>query len=211
MLNLPKTIRNIAILTFVLISSASKAQNTPADEKAWITKSNNYTKILLDIDKKYNPEFGSAQGLAFYDTLISVPTIANYYAARADKRHAVELLMEAKRTETNPTLKQDLDILINHIGLDFLGGNFEVAKKVPFINATNLVYEGMQTLLDDQTPVERRQAAVVRLRKYAGLEKGYAPLTSILQERTELQMKKPDMIYPSRQQMEVALSRNASM
>ena len=207
-----KFARNIicawGIAAFIAHPFAAKAQT---DDKAWITKSNNYTKIVLDIDKKYTPEFGSSQGLAFYDTLISVPTIANYYAARADKRHAVELLIEAKRTETNPTLKQDLDILINHIDLDFRGDNFEVAKKVPFINATNLVYEGMQTLLDDQTPAERRAAAVIRLRKYAGLEKGYAPLTSILQERTELQIKKPDMVYPSKQEMEVELSHNASI
>ena len=203
-----KTICLIALTALALQPFAGKAQT---DDKTWIAKSNNYTKILLDIDKKYTPEFGSSQGLAFYDTLISVPTIANYYAARDDKRHAVELLIEAKRTETNPTLKQDLDILINHIALDFRGDNFEIAKKVPFINATNLVYEGMQTLLDDQTPVERRQAAVIRLRKYAGLEKGYAPLTSILQERTELQMKKPGVIYPSKQEMDIALSRNASI
>ncbi len=198
----------LAIATFITHSLTVRAQT---EDKAWIAKSNKYTEILLDIDKKYSPEFGSSQGLAFYDTLISVPTIANFLAERKDKIQAVAMLRDAKQKETNAALKQDLDILINRVELDFRGDDFEVAKKVPFINATNLVYQGMQTLLDDQTPVERRAAAVIRMRKYAGLEKGYAPLTSILQERTELQMQKPGVIYPSKQQMDIELSHNASI
>jgi uncharacterized protein (DUF885 family) len=50
-----------------------------------------------------------------------------------------------------------------------------------------------------------------RLRKYAGLQNGYIPLTTILKERTIQQMKKADMIYPSGQKMEVILSHNGSM
>ena len=202
------TVYALGMVIFVAQPFTGKAQ---ADNKAWIEKSNNYTKIVLDIDKKYTPEFGSSQGLAFYDTLISVPTMANFLAQRKDKIQAVALLKTAREKETSAPLKQDLNILLNHLDLDFRGDDYEVAKKVPFINATNLVYEGMQTLLDDQTPAERRLAAVTRLRKYAGMEKGYEPLTSILQERTELQMKKPDMIYPSKQEMEVELSHNASI
>ncbi len=203
-----KTIFAVAIATLFAHPFTVKAQG---DDKAWIVKSNKYTETLLDIDKKYSPEFGSSQGLAFYDTLISVPTVANFLAERKDKVQAVAMLKEAKQKETNTALKQDLDILINRVELDFRGNDFELAKKVPFINATNVVYQGMQTLLDDQTPVERRAAAVIRLRKYAGMEKGYAPLTSILQERTELQMKKPGVIYPSKQQMDIELSHNASI
>src|SRR5205085_12266298 len=84
-------------------------------------------------------------------------------------------------------------------------------RKVAFLNATSTVFSGLQTLLDDQTPAGRHPSAIIRLSKYAGLIKGYQPLTIILQNRTQNQLHKPNMIYPSKQQMEVELSRNASM
>jgi hypothetical protein len=211
MIDLNKTINALAILIVVSLPFAAKAQTNSTDGKEWIVKSNGYTKILLDIDKKYSPEFGSSQGLAFYDTLIAVPTLANEMAARKDRLNAVAILKESKQKETNLAVKQDLDILINQSELGFRQDDFRLNKEVSFLNATETIFSGMQTLLDDQTPTERRSAAVIRLRKYAGLEKGYQPITSILQQRTGEQMAKPDMIYPSRQKMEVILSHNASM
>lgn len=209
--NLIKALNSLAILVVASLPFAAKAQTNITDGKEWIAKSNNYTKILLDIDKKYSPEFGSSQGLAFYDTLIAVPTLANEMAQRKDRLNAVAILKESKQKETNLAVKQDLDILINQSELGFRQDDFRLNKEVSFLNATETVFSGMQTLLDDQTPTERRSAAVIRLRKYAGLEKGYQPITFILQQRTGEQMAKPDMIYPSKQKMEVILSHNASM
>jgi hypothetical protein len=68
----------------------------------------------------------------------------------------------------------------------------------------------VQSLLDDQVAPERRKAALVRLRKYAGLEPGYRPIVDIFKERTLAQMAKPDMIYPAKAAVETALARNAS-
>jgi len=212
MINLNKALNRIAILITATLPFTAKAQNEPvAAGKEWIVKSNNYTKTLLDIDKKYSPEFGSQQGLAFYDTLVSVPTLANVLAERKDRENAVTLLKEAKQKETNIALKQDLDILINQSELGFRQDDFGLNREVPFTNVTEIVFNGIQTLLDDQTPADRRAAAVIRLRKYAGLSNGYQPITAILQQRTAEQMAKPGMIYPSKQKMEVALSHNASI
>jgi len=186
------------------------AQSEPA-AKAWVVQSNAYTKKLIDIDKKYSPELASQQGIAAYDTLISVPTLANELAERGEKEAAVAALKTAKQKETDHALKQDLDILIQQSELDFRRDDFSKKKKVPFLNATNYVFGGLQILLDDQTPAERHPSAVVRLRKYAGLEAGYQPLTDILKTRTLEQMNKPGVIYPSKQSMEVALARNSSM
>jgi uncharacterized protein (DUF885 family) len=208
-----KTMTLSILLIFVILPGILSAQNPPAskDNKQWIKQSNNYTKLLIDIDEKYTPEFGSAQGLAFYDTLVSIPTWDNKLAERKERLNAVSILKSAKLKETNLSVKQDLDILIYHTELGFRQDDFEFSKEVSFLNATNTVFDGIQTLLDDQMPAERRSAALIRLRKYAGLEKGYQPIATILQERTVSQMNKPDMIYPSRQELEVALSHNAEM
>jgi uncharacterized protein (DUF885 family) len=76
-------------------------------------------------------------------------------------------------------------------------------------NASNFVYTGLRTLLDDQVAPERRKAAVVRLKKYAGLEPGFKPVTDLLKERVEVQIAKPGVIYPAKTAVETNLSRNA--
>ncbi len=72
------------------------------------------------------------------------------------------------------------------------------------------VFSGLRVLLDEQTPAERRPAAVVRIRKYAGLEPGYKPLTEILKQRVMEQMAKPGVVYPARTEIETELSRNSN-
>lgn len=185
--------------------------DTPASNKEWIKQSNNYTRLLIDMDEKYRPEFGSEQGIAYFDTLVSIPTLANRDSERRDRLHAVALLKAAKQKESVLPVRQDLDILINQAELGMRKEDFEFSKEVPYMNPAYAVFDGLRSLLDDQTPAERHGSALIRLRKYAGLEPGYESLTEILKQRTISQMKKPDMIYPSRQKVEVALSRNASM
>jgi len=199
----------IAIIPFLSFAQYPPAK--PADDKEWITRSDGYTKMIIDIDEKYSPEFGSKQGIAFYDTLIGIPTLSNKKAARQKKMNVVVKLKAAKETEKDFKVKQDLDILINKSELDFRVEDFELSREVPFLNPTLAIFSGMQSLLDDQTPVERRNAAVVRLNKYAGFQNGYEPITTILESRTTSQMNKPDMIYPSKQEIEVGLSHNPSI
>jgi Bacterial protein of unknown function (DUF885) len=209
-----KILHPFSIFFSSLISMTSFAQSPsakPAENKEWIIRSNSYTKILIDIDEKYSPEFGSEEGLAFYDTLVGVPTLTNKDAERKDKENAEVILKAAKQKETNTKIKQDLDILINKIDLNFKQQDFEFNKEVYFFNPSNTIFDGIRVLLDDQTPIERRNSALIRLRKYAGLQNGYLPLTAVLKERTILQMKKPNVIYPSKQKMEVVLSHNGSM
>ncbi len=119
MISLNKTAKFVAIVFTAVLPFAANAQTNPADGKEWIAKSNSYTKMMLDIDKKYSPEFGSQQGFAYYDTLISVPTLANLMAERKEEQDAVTLLKQAKQKETNSAVKQDIDILVNKSELGF--------------------------------------------------------------------------------------------
>jgi hypothetical protein len=189
----------------------ARLQPKAIDGKAWVTKSDQYTQKLIDLDKKYSPEYGSSQGLPEYDTQISVPTLANQLAERKDEEALVGYYNTLLKTEKDAPVVQDLKILIDHLKLGFRQQDFEQQKEVPFLNASEIIYNGLDILLDDQTPEARHTAAVERIRKYAGLEKGFRPITVILQERVAQQIAKPNMVYPGKQQMEVALSRNASI
>src|ERR1700761_6561747 len=172
----------------------SKAQT---DNKAWVAKSNEYTKVLIEISKKNSPEFCSSQGLAQFDKLIAVPTLANQKAQRKEREAALTSFQKAKKAETNPFIIQDLEILINQLNQSFKNEDFNDSREVSYLNPTSTVFSGLQTLLDDQTPAERRTSAVIRLKKYAGLEQGYQPISDIYKERTLQQIAKQNMIYPS--------------
>ncbi|MEO6150904.1 MAG: DUF885 domain-containing protein [Mucilaginibacter sp.] len=201
----------IAAALFVLPFTI-QAQTQPAQHsKAWVATSDKYTNMLIESDKKYSPEYGSSQGLAQYDTLISVPTLASQKAQRKDEEALVATFQAALKTETDIHVKQDLNILINSLKLGFRGQDFAMARKVPFNNAATGVYGGLEILLDDQTAGERRNAAVIRLKKYTGLDKGYKPLTAIMQERVAEQIAGKNMIYPSKDFMEKELGRNESV
>ncbi len=211
------------ILPLLLCASAALAQATPAaskptaapaaaaGDKAWIAQSNQYTQMLLDIDKKYSPEQESAEGLAEFDEQISVPTLANELAERKDRDAVLARLQSAEASQANKYVAEDLAILIKSTQHEDRREDYQLQRQVPFSNASSYVYYGIQTLLDDQTAPARRQAAVVRLKKYAGLAPGYRPITSILEEYVTLQMAKPNMVYPSKQHMEVYLSRDPAI
>src|SRR5262249_50830814 len=68
----------------------------------------------------------------------------------------------------------------------------------------------LQALLDQQTPADRRPAAVVRIREYAGVEPGYAAFTEILMQRVKEQMAKPGVLYPAKVEIETEMARNSN-
>ena len=188
--------------------AASAQRATVPSQPEWVARSNQYTRQLLDVELKYSPEGGSAQGLARCDTLISDPTLA---AEKAERRETEQVLARVEREgakDPSPEVREDLQIVDRSFKLQFRQQDYRLAHKVPFINASSSVFGGIRTLLDDQVPSERRPAAVVRLRKYAGLEPGTKPFAELLKQRIQEQMAKPGVIYPSAGQMETELGRD---
>ena len=201
-------IRRSIFLASILLSMSSFGHPQSADRN-WIATSNNYTNMLLTVEFKHRPEAGSRQGLSEYDTRISQPSWADEDQLRLERAAVLEKLKAAAGQQKQKEVSQDLEIIIRKVELDFKEEDFERAHEVPFINASQQVFQGIQFLLDEQTPAERRPAAVVRIRKYAGLEPDYKPITEILKQRTIEQMAKPGMIYPWRSEIETELARDS--
>ena len=190
-------------------TSNSSEPSTPPD-RGWIEASNQYTQMLLAVEFKHRPEFASRQGLSDFDPKISQPTWADVDERRRETEAVLEKLKAAVGTEPQPQVRQDLEIMIRRVELGFKVEDFERAHEVPFLNASQRVFEGIQFLLDEQTPAERRPTALVRLRKYAGLEASYKPITEILKQRALEQMAKPGVIYPWRNEIETELGRDSN-
>ena len=119
-------------------------------------------------------------------------------------------LKRAAAEKQQQDVAEDLQIMIRRVNLNFRRQDFQRANEVPFLNASQIVFGGLQVLLDEQTAPERRPAAVVRIREYAGLEPGYTALTEILKQRVTEQMAKPGVIYPARVEIETEMARNSN-
>lgn len=189
---------------------AQSANSEGSNNRAWIDTSNQYTHMLLSVVFKHHPEFASRQGLADYDTKISQPSWADQDAERQETEAVLEKLKAAAAENQQEEVEQDLKIMIRKVGLDFQEEDFGRAHEVPFLNASQIVFQGVQFLLDEQTPAERRPAAVERIKKYAGLEADYKPITEILKQRAMAQMAKPGVIYPWRDEIETELGRDSN-
>lgn len=177
-------------------------------DTTWITKSNNYTNKLIAVNLKYSPESGSAEGLSQYDKLISDPSEQTELKRRRETQEVLGFIKTTLKTEENKKVREDLQILENSITLGFRQEDFASSHKVPFINASQDVFQGLRVLLDDQTEAARRPAALERLKKYTGITVGFIPYTLLVEKRVEGQLKKPGTVYPSHEEIETALERD---
>jgi uncharacterized protein (DUF885 family) len=205
--------RLIALAFFSVFSYSAMSQHAPADDaaaKVWIAKSNTYTNSLLNVQLEHSPELGSQEGLSKFDDRISDPTLADELAERRELEAALVKVKAARATETDKNVQEDLDILLKAFNLYFRRQDYAQQHEVPFNNASGLVFQGLRGLLDDQVAAERRPAALVRLRKYAGAEPGLKPITEVLKQRDLEQMAKPGVIYPSKTELETDLGRNSN-
>ena len=201
--------RMISLLTATVLSLPAFAQTRPAD-RGWIAASNNYTNLLIQVEFKHSPEAASFQGLSEFDNKISQPTLADEDQQRQETAAVLAKLQSASAEKQPTEVAQDLQIMIRKVELTFKKEDFARAHKVPFFNASEMVFSGLRSLLDEQTPSDRRPAAVVRIREYAGLEPGYTSLTEILKQRVKEQMAKPGVVYPARVEIETEMSRNSN-
>ncbi len=160
---------------------------------------------------KYAPEEGTRNGLAQFDTDVSVPTLANMIAEDKEAALLADQFEAQLKKEKDANVAEDLQILAHNERLSIQIDNYSENHRVAYRNPTSWTFSGLRALLDAQMPAERRQSAVFRLMKYAGLTSGYRPLATVMRERTEAQMAKPGMVYPSRPELETQLARNATI
>jgi uncharacterized protein (DUF885 family) len=199
------------LASFFAVAAVGQQAAQPTDpDKAWIERSNAFTDTLLDVEFEHSPEQGSRQGLAKFDDHISRPTLADEMVRRHELEASLAKLDAARARESDKRVQQDLDILHKAYDLKFRTEDYELAREVPFLNASERVFEGLHGLLDDQVAPERRPAAVVRLRKYAGVDPESTPFTELLKQRELEQIAKPDVFFPSKGEMETELGRNSN-
>src|ERR1017187_996769 len=112
--------------------------------------------MLIEVVFKYRPEFGTQQGLSQFDTKVPQPTQANEDQERHETEAVLAKLKSAAAEKQQQDVAEDLQIMIRRVNLNFKRQDFQRANEVPFYNASQMVFGGLQVLLDEQRSEERR-------------------------------------------------------
>ncbi|MGB5480246.1 MAG: DUF885 domain-containing protein [Eudoraea sp.] len=197
--DLQGTFLALILLFFCLNSSISYAQDIPE----WITKSNQYTGKLLEVIAKNNPESAARLGVDGFDDKISDLSEGFNERALVDLDEVNQYFKSELASTEDDLIKQDLLILIESTANEIEEIQLTEANLLPYYNATSRIYNGIRGLLEDRIPAERRQAALVRLKKYVGSEKGYVPLTNLAREEMQREWNKNrNRIAPYKEEVE---------
>src|SRR5205823_3330416 len=157
---------------------------------------------------QFTPESYQVQGVEGLDDKILDLNPGYLQRSRKATGETIIWLKKSLGTEKDPLVKQDLQILIKAEDDSLRGSELNEKYRVPYMNVARQVFNGIHALLDEQVKAERRPAALVRLRKYAGLEKGTKPLTELAMARTREGIA-PGRQYPAKSQLERDLANTA--
>ena len=203
MQNSPKKLRALlGGLTLALLTLPAAAA-----EPAWVTKSNANAKLLLSVVAKYSPEGASSLGVDGFDEQITDLSRDQFEPSNKDMRAAIAEMEKRLKAETDPKIKQDLEILINSATDQIRTNALQRKYFMPFTDLNQLIFGVVRQTLDPRIPKERQKTLVVRLQKYAGLTKGYRPVTELANERLQERLKaNKNLMGPFKGEVEQAIN-----
>jgi hypothetical protein len=204
----PHVVLGLAVLA--LTAGFAVAQPAAPPPPAWVERSNANAQGLMGVFARFNPEMAGFFGMPGLDEQIMDLTPGFDERRLAAVRQEVQALQAKLTTESDPAVKQDLEILIKAGSEDIEGTELNNRLTVPYFSVSSTVFQGLRALLDDQVPAERRKAAVVRLRRYAGGEKGYQPLTELAEARIRSRLQTPGLLAPIKEEVERELGNSAA-
>ncbi|MGN7917692.1 DUF885 domain-containing protein [Lysobacter sp. 22409] len=184
---------------------ASAPQTAAKPVPAWVAQSNEYAKILIQAQGQFAPEQMSFFGVPGYDDKVSdlKPEVGKRFrAAMAEAKRGLQGKLEVER---NADVRQDLQIMIQAAEDNIEGSALNERLVLPWFDAPQTVFSGMQALLSDQAPAERRASALARLNAYVGLAPGSEPLTVLARQRYEERLGDTNLLQPTKLEVEQAL------
>lgn len=182
------------------------AKKAPAAAPAWVQTSNRYAQILLEAQLRFQPESASFFGIPGYDDKVADLGPDNAARFRNATAEAKAKLQEKLQLERDPNVRQDLEIMIQAADDNIETAQVNERLVLPFTDASQLVFQGLQGLLSDQTPADRRAKALDRLKAYVGMTAGTTPITTQARQRYEERAGNAELLRPTTLEVEQALA-----
>jgi hypothetical protein len=184
---------------------APEAKAATAAVPAWVQTSNADAQVMIDARAAFQPEEFSFFGIPGYDDKVSDLGPDNgkrFRAAMAGAKANLEAKLQAER---DPNVRQDLQIMIHTADQDIEGSAVNERLLLPWTDAPQLVFDGIQGLLSDQTPPERRARALDRLKAYVGMAPGTTSIAELAKARYAERAGDTTLLRPTRLEVEQAL------
>ncbi len=193
------------LAAFALIATGALAEGPPE----WVARSDQNAQVLIDVLARFSPEAAGFWGVSGLDEKVFAlpPDYTEQNIAATEE--ALALLRERRAAETDPAVLQDLDILIRSSEDSIESIRINEKHLLPYFDVPRIVFQGLRALLDDQVAAERRGAALVRLRRYAGLEEGYTPIVDQAKAYIRARFERPGLLGPFRGELEKDLANRA--
>ena len=163
---------------------------------AWIEESNRYAQWLLDAQAISQPESAANLGVEGHDGEVLDLKPRSSERAEAELAAVAAKLDAARATVTDDRVKQDLQILVQSARLTQHTSELNRRLMIPYFDLGRALFSGFQDLLDTRVAKKRQAAALVRLRRYAGNERGYEPIATLMRARIEERMDDASLTWP---------------
>ena len=165
----------ILVMSF-LAGTICNAAPRPPEPPDWVQRSNEHSQILLRVLAQFSPEEAGRLGVQGFDTQVLdlSPGFTERRVRDLEEAHTQLQALLAKAVDG--PIKQDLEILRGSAEDELQDTRLDQKHLLPYFKVAEIIYQGIRNLLEDRIPAERRQAALTRLKRYAGREDGYKPL-----------------------------------
>ncbi len=187
-------------------ATAAPAVKASPAAPAWVAHSNELAQILLQAQAPFQPEMASFFGVPGYDDKVADlgPDYTVRYRAALNK--AREQLREKLQLERDPNVRQDLEIMIAAAERSIESSTLNEQHLMPWLDVPQAVFGGLNNLLSDQVPAERRAKALDRLKAYLGQAPGTQSMATQARQRYEEKSGTPNLLQPTRIEVDQALA-----
>ena len=201
------TARGIAFTVAALVAAASVSAAPPTPE--WITESNQQAAALLQENAKYNPEFASVVGVDGHDAEIFDAKPHTVQRQEADLDAVVAGYQRALPTASDPRVKQDIEILLKSARDQRTTIELTDQLMLPYFDLPQQLFNSFHGLLDPRVPKSRQSAALIRLKRYVGAERGYEPIATLVRARVDERLSDKTLTGPWTVEVEQHLKNQA--
>jgi len=202
-------LRNLSgICAGVAIACAATAADTPTAPATptWVQDSNKAAQPLLIVTAEFNPENATQLGVDGYDDKVIDLQPRTYERGQDALQKVIDGLKAQLPGAADPSFKQDLEILITAAQQQFDTNKLQNDLMLPYFSVSQVVFGGLHDLLDPRVSKERQALALVRLRRYAGLEPGSTPIADLAKARISERFDDKTLTGPYKAQVEQDLA-----
>ncbi|MFI5184181.1 MAG: DUF885 domain-containing protein [Vicinamibacteria bacterium] len=192
--------------------AGAQAQATvaPPPRPAWIERSDANARLVLEVSARFSPESAGRLGIEGLDEMVLDLKPQVYERTQQATRDVLATLEQRLASENDAAVRQDLEILVRATKDTLEENELEHRYELDYTDIPLTVFRGLRALLDDQVPAVRRAKALVRLRRYAGLEPGYTPIATLAEQRARESFGRDGVRGPYRVAVEKNLGNSAS-